>query len=60
MNMMDSVAGMAMDLSASKLAVSYSTAVTKKAMDNQEAIEQNLLQMLPPQPAKGAVIDTYA
>ena len=38
----------------------YSTAVTKKAMDSQEAAVQQLLEMLPEQPPMGKYIDTYA
>ena len=35
--MMNGIAATAMSLSAAKLSVDYSTAVTKKAMDSQEA-----------------------
>jgi hypothetical protein len=60
--MMDSIAAMATDLSAARLAESYSLAVTKKTMDSQELAGQELTRMLEsvPTPAKGEYIDTYA
>lgn len=58
--MMESIAGSAMDLSASRIAMDYSIAVAKKAMENQEQMGQQILQMMPPPVAKGAYIDTYA
>lgn len=59
---MDAIAGMSMDYSAAKLAVDYSTSVQKKAMDTQELAAQELMAMLPqqPAPAKGQYIDVYA
>ena len=60
MDMMNGIAATAMSLSAAKLSVDYSTAVTKKAMDSQEAAGQQLLEMLPVQPPMGKYIDTYA
>lgn len=60
MDMMNGIAATAMSLSAAKLSVDYSTAVTKKAMDSQEAAVQQLLEMLPEQPPMGQYIDTYA
>lgn len=60
MSMMSSVAGMATNLSASKLAMDYSISVAKKAMDTQELAAQELLRMLPQQPPLGSIIDTYA
>ena len=60
MDMMNGIAATAMSLSAAKLSVDYSTAVTKKAMDSQEAAVQQLLEMLPEQPRMGKYIDTYA
>ncbi len=60
MSMMNSLASMAMDMSASKLAVDYSVSVAKKVMDTQELAAQEMLRMLPAAPAKGAYIDTYA
>lgn len=63
MDMMNSIAAMAMDMSAAQTAVSYSTAVTKKVMDTQEMAAQELLSMLPATPAapaKGTYIDVYA
>lgn len=60
MDMMNGIAATAMSLSAAKLSVDYSTAVTKKAMDSQEAAVQQLLEMLPEQPPMSKYIDTYA
>lgn len=61
MNMMNSIAGAAMDISASKLALDYSISVTKKIMDTQELVAQELLTMLPQQSsAKGEFIDVNA
>ena len=57
---MDSIARMAMDMSAASFATNYSMAVTKKMMDAQELAGQELLNMLPELPAKGDFIDTYA
>lgn len=60
--MMESIAGMAMDMSAAQFATNYSIAVTKKMMDTQELAGQELVKMLEavPTPAKGQYIDTYA
>ena len=61
--MMESIAGMAMDMSAAQFATNYSIAVTKKMMDTQELAAQELLNMLPDQAAmvpKGDFIDVYA
>lgn len=60
--MMDSIAGMAMDMSAAQFATNYSLSVTKKVMDTQELAAQELMKMLPasPAPAKGSYVDTYA
>lgn len=60
--MMESIAGMAMDMSAAQFATNYSMAVTKKMMDTQELAGQELVKMLEavPTPAKGQYIDTYA
>lgn len=60
MSMMDSVAGMSMDLSAAQFSVNYSVAVTKKVMDTQELAAQELMEMLPAAPSLGTYIDTYA
>lgn len=60
MEMMDSVARMAMEMNSTRFATEYSMAVTKKVMDNQEMAAQQMLQMLPPPPPKGSIIDTYA
>lgn len=60
--MMESIASMAMGMSAASFATNYSLAVTKKIMDTQELAGQELLNMLPDvaAPAKGQYIDTYA
>lgn len=58
--MMESIAGMAMDMSAAQFATNYSLSVTKKMMDSQELAAQELLKMLPPSPGVGQYIDTYA
>lgn len=57
---MESIAGMAMNMSAASFATSYSLSVTKKMMDTQELAGQELINMLPDVPAKGDFIDTYA
>ena len=60
--MMESIARMAMGMSAASFATNYSLAVTKKMMDSQELAGQELVKMLEavPSPAKGQYIDTYA
>lgn len=60
--MMESIAGMSMSMSAAQFATNYSMAVTKKVMDTEELAAQELLEMLPAQPAmpKGQYIDVYA
>lgn len=60
--MMESIASMAMGMSAASFATNYSLSVTKKMMDSQELAGQELLKMLEavPSPAKGQYIDTYA
>lgn len=60
--MMESIAGMAMEMKAASFANSYSIAVTKKMMDTQELAGQELLSMLPDIQSlpKGQYIDTYA
>ena len=60
--MMESIAGMAMCMSAASFATNYSMAVTKKMMDTQELAGQALMKMLEavPTPAKGQYIDVYA
>lgn len=61
--MMESIASMAMDMSAATFATNYSMSVTKKMMDTQELAAQELLNMLPDQAAmvpKGDFIDVYA
>ena len=60
--MMESIASMAMGMSAASFATNYSLSVTKKMMDSQELAGQELLKMLDavPTPAKGDYIDVYA
>lgn len=60
--MMESIAGMAMDMSAAQFANQYSISVTKKAMETEELAAQELLNMLPDIQSlpKGQYIDTYA
>ena len=60
--MMESIASMAMGMSAASFATNYSLAVTKKMMDSQELAGRELVKMLEavPSPAKGQYIDTYA
>lgn len=62
--MMNSIASMAMDMSAASFATEYSLAITKKMMDTQELAGQELINMLPDTasmaPPKGDFIDVYA
>ena len=60
--MRESIASMAMGMSAASFATNYSLAVTKKMMDAQELAGQELTRMLQavPTPAKGQYIDVYA
>lgn len=60
--MMESIASMAMGMSAASFATNYSLAVTKKMMDSQEMAGQELMKMLEavPAPPKGQYIDVYA
>ncbi len=60
--MMESIASMAMDMSAASFATQYSLSVTKKMMDTQELAAQEMLNMLPDIQSlpKGQYIDTYA
>lgn len=59
--MMNSIASMAMDMSAASFATEYSLAVTKKMMDTQELAAQEMLRMLPPPTqGMGEFIDVYA
>lgn len=62
--MMDAIAGIATSMSAAQFATEYSMGVTKKVMDTQEAMAQNILEMLPDvsqmAPPKGQFIDVYA
>lgn len=58
--MMESIASVAMDMSAAQVANQYAISVTKKMMDTQELAGQELIKMLPPTPGKGQYIDVYA
>lgn len=58
--MIESIAAASVDMSAARMAVEYSMAVTKKVMDTQELASQELMRMLPPIPVQGQYIDTYA
>lgn len=60
--MMESIASMAMGMSAASFATNYSLSVTKKMMDSQEMAGQELMKMLEavPAPPKGQYIDVYA
>ena len=49
--MMESIASMAMGMSAASFATNYSLAVTKKMMDSQEMAGQELAKMLEAAPA---------
>ncbi len=62
MDMMSSIASMAMEMNAAKFATSYSTDMIEKNMNMQEEIAQGLLEMLPPAPppASPHIIDIYA
>ena len=51
--MMESIASMAMGMSAASFATDYSLAITKKMMDTQELAGQELLNMLPAAPEIG-------
>ncbi len=61
---MNDIAASSMNLSAASFMFNYSIAVTKTAMNSQEEIAQNAIEMLkqaaPPPPAKGQYIDVYA
>ena len=60
--MMESIASMAMGMSAASFATNYSMAVTKKMMDTQELAGQELMKMREavPEPAKGQFFDVFA
>lgn len=58
---MDSIAATATNMKAAEMATNYTMAVTKKVMDTQEVMAQEILEMLPdPALVKGDYIDTYA
>ena len=56
--MMESIASMAMGMSAASFATNYSLSVTKKMMDSQELAGQELLKMLEAVPRPRATIST--
>lgn len=60
--MMESIAGMATQMSAAQFANQYAISVTKKMMDTQELAGQELVKMLQsvPTPGKGQFVDFYA
>ena len=60
--MMESIAAAAMSMSAAQFATDYSLAVTKMTMEDQEAAQSLISQMMPQAapPALGTYIDTYA
>lgn len=60
--MMESIAGMATQMSAAQFANQYALSVTKKMMDTQELAGQELVKMLEavPTPGKGQYVDFYA
>ena len=60
--MMESIASMAMGMSAASFSTNYNLAVTKKMMDTEQLAGQELAKMLEavPTPAKGQYIDVYA
>ncbi len=57
MDIMNSIAAQSMSMSAAQFGQQYAISVQKKIMDNQEMAAQELLEMLPQQPAKGQYID---
>ncbi len=59
--MMDSIAAGSVSLSSAELMQNYAIAMAKKSMDTTEQIAQNLLEMLPQQPAPSPyTFDVYA
>lgn len=61
--MMESIASMAMGMSAASFETNYSIAVTKKMMDSEQLAAQELTKMLEAVPSplpKGQYIDVYA
>lgn len=60
--MMESIAGMATQMSAAQFANQYAISVTKKMMDSQELAGQELMKMLEavPTTGKGQFVDFYA
>ena len=60
--MMESIAGMATQMSAAQFANQYAISVTKKMMDTEELAGQELMKMLEavPTPGKGQFADFYA
>lgn len=60
MDIMTNIASASMSMSAAKLQMNVSTSLTKKAMDNQEIVAQQLLEMLPATADLGQHIDVKA
>lgn len=60
MGITESIAATSMTLSSLKLQMNVSTSLTKKVMDNQEVQAQQLLEMLPPTPGLGEIVDVNA
>lgn len=54
------IAMASMSMSAAKLQASASIAVTKSAMETQEAVAAQLLEMLPSPPGLGQFVDVRA
>ena len=57
---MDSMASMAMEMSASQISMDYSIAMAKKAMEDQERAAAGIIQMMQTSGPMGTYIDTYA
>ena len=60
MEFANSIAMASMSMSAAKLQMSTSLAVTKSAMETQEAAAAQLLEMLPSPPGGGQYVDVRA
>lgn len=57
---MNSIAAASTSMSAAQFAQNYSISVAKKAMDSQEQMAQQILDMLPQTPPMGQYLDVYA
>lgn len=58
--MMDDIALASMELSSARLETQYAMSVQKHVMSDMERQAMGELEMLPPAPALGDYIDTYA